>query len=214
MPQHPVALALIREAGTPLAAPSANRSEGISPTRAQHVADSLGDAVDMILDGGPCQVGIESTVLDMASHPPRILRPGMIGADQIEAVLGFAMTSGGHGSSGIARSPGQRPRHYAPQRPVEIVDSGAICAKTARIDDRRAYLVYSDSATAATAGAVRVALPDLPKRYAAGLYDALHRLDNMAGVDIIVVEDVPSNPAWDAIRDRLRRASASNSGSP
>ena len=207
MPRHPVALQLIREAGLPIAAPSANRSERISPTRAQHVANSLGGAVDLILDGGSCVVGIESTVLDLASDPPRILRPGIIGAAEIEEVLGSPLAHAG-ASQGISRSPGNRPRHYAPRHHVHILNAGVIKTDAAILAQDCVYLVYSDQAASITAGAVRIVLPDAPSGYATGLYHALHTLDNVPTATAIIVEEPPAGPEWAAIRDRLRRAAA------
>src|SRR6185369_15840393 len=116
MPAHPVALALIREAGIPLAAPSANRFTQLSPTTAAHVRTALGDAVDLILDGGPCTVGIESTVLALTGGMPQLLRPGMVTQAQIEEVIGpvVILTST---SKGVHTSPGLHPQHYQPKTP-------------------------------------------------------------------------------------------------
>ena len=120
-PAHPVAQALIRAAGCPLAAPSANRSGAVSPTRAEHVAESLGDRVTMILDGGPCLVGVESTVLDLSSATPTLLRPGGATREAIEAVIGPVALSDAIPSGESARkSPGQLASHYAPARPVRL----------------------------------------------------------------------------------------------
>jgi len=114
MPSHPLALAVIKAAGIPIAAPSANRFTELSPTTAQHVRESLGDRVDFILDGGPCTVGIESTVISLAGPKPRILRPGMVSQTQIEEVIGPVEIGSG------AESPGQHPKHYSPRARVVI----------------------------------------------------------------------------------------------
>jgi L-threonylcarbamoyladenylate synthase len=114
MPSHPLALAVIEAAGIPIAAPSANRFTELSPTTAQHVREGLGDRVDLILDGGPCTVGIESTVISLAGPKPRILRPGMVSQTQIEEAIGPVETGGG------AESPGQHPKHYSPRTRVVI----------------------------------------------------------------------------------------------
>src|SRR5205807_5219920 len=120
-PSHPVAQGLIRAAGRPLAAPSANRSGAVSPTRAEHVAESLGDRVTMIVDGGPCLVGVESTVLDLSSATPTLLRPGGATREAIEAVIGPIAVSDAIPSGESARkSPGQLDSHYAPARPVRL----------------------------------------------------------------------------------------------
>jgi L-threonylcarbamoyladenylate synthase len=119
MPAHPVALALIREAGVPLAAPSANRFTQLSPTTAAHVRNALGDAVDLILDGGPCIVGIESTVLSLTGGVPQLLRPGMVTQAQIEAVIGpIAVPTGA--SQGAHTAPGMHPQHYQPKTPLFV----------------------------------------------------------------------------------------------
>lgn len=206
MPRHPVAQELIREADLPIAAPSANRSEQISPTRAEHVALSLGDNVDLILDGGPCEVGIESTVLDLVSDRPRILRPGMITAAQIEAALGIALYSGPASAAGKARSPGQRPRHYAPHTPVLIADTAEIVARASAPACSDAYLVFSPDAAIATSERPQFLTSADPATYAAHLYAALHKLDKLPGIACIVVERLPGGADWDAIRDRLKRA--------
>jgi L-threonylcarbamoyladenylate synthase len=114
MPSHPLALAVIKAAGIPIAAPSANRFTELSPTTAEHVREGLGDRVDFIVDGGPCTVGIESTVISLAGAKPRILRPGMVSRTQIEEVIGPVETGGG------AESPGQHPKHYSPHTRVII----------------------------------------------------------------------------------------------
>ncbi len=203
VPGHPVARDLLRGCGLPIAAPSANRSEEVSPTTAQHVADSLGHFVDdlLILDGGPCRVGIESTVLDVTQNPPRILRPGMITSDDLREWLGpteAAPAATGHDS--VARSPGQRARHYAPQARVILVSTSDL---PTTVRDTDGLLGYSGHAGGA-AGVPVTTSPYAPE-YAARLFDALRRLD-AAGVQRIVVEEPPQGPAWDAIWDRLRRA--------
>lgn len=207
MPRHPVARRLIEAAQLPIAAPSANRSESISPTRAEHVADSLGDNVDLILDGGSCDVGIESTVLDLSGETPRILRPGMIDSAQLEAVIGSEV-GGPSQPDGIARSPGQRPRHYAPSHPTIVAPLQAIVDGCNPAETSRVYLVYSAAAISAVTEATSIALPATAAGYAAGLYDALHRLDHAAETGVIVVEAPPEGIAWAGICDRLKRASS------
>jgi L-threonylcarbamoyladenylate synthase len=208
MPNHPVALALLEAAGVPIAAPSANRSEQISPTRAEHVLESLGTCVGMILDGGPAEVGLESTVLDLTVDPPRILRPGMIGRDQIEAVMGHTIAVDGESDGDVdtlQRSPGRMLRHYAPRTPMRLSSDVWLEALHA------AVVVAVLSLTPAPAGVAIsfVTLPAEPNAYAAGLYAALRQLD-LGGASIVLVENVPSDEAWRAIRDRLQRASTAN----
>ncbi|MEO8127746.1 MAG: L-threonylcarbamoyladenylate synthase [Bryobacteraceae bacterium] len=193
MPSHPVALALIRAAGIPLAAPSANRFTELSPTTARHVREALGNRVDMVLDGGPCTVGIESTVLSLAGGIPVLLRPGMITQEQIEDVIGPVSlpvpVPGAH------QSPGMHPQHY---RPKTLLLQGAPPS-----EGRGAYLYWNDPLPAARP----VQMPSDPAAYAAVLYGILHNLDT-EGWDYIAVEPVPHSVEWAGIRDRLRRAAA------
>lgn len=147
MPSHPLALAVIKAAGIPIAAPSANRFTELSPTSAQHVRDSLGDRVDFVLDGGPCTVGIESTVISLAGPKPRILRPGMISQTEIEEVIGPVETGAG------AESPGQHPKHYSPKTRVIIGERPS------------------------TGHGVELSLPPDPAAAAETLYRRLHELD-------------------------------------
>lgn len=189
MPDHPVALELIELAGVPLAAPSANRFMHLSPTRAEHVDPEIADRVAMVLDGGPCRIGLESTVVDVSVNPPRILRPGGISRGDIQAALGRPL--GQLPPSDIRRSPGMYLRHYAPNAKLEFVetiapDAVGLCFGTPR-NDRQ------------------IRMPDDPDAFAAGLYAALHRLD--AGRPaVIYVEHPPEEPEWEAVHDRLRKA--------
>ncbi len=200
VPNHPLALALLREAGVPVAAPSANRSGQLSPTRAEHVPDDLADA---ILDGGPCPGGIESTVLSLVGTP-RLLRPGLISPAEIEAVIG-PIERGGIGV-GPLPSPGLLERHYAPRTPLTVMPGAAAeCGRLGQGGMRVALLTHQGP-TAHPAFPVE-SLPPTPEGYAAGLYDALHRLDAL-GVERIIAEAVPEGEEWLAVRDRLRRASA------
>jgi L-threonylcarbamoyladenylate synthase len=205
MPNHPMALALLRAAGVPLAAPSANRSEQLSPTRAEHVAESLGEDVDMVLDGGTTEVGLESTVIDLTEWPPRLLRPGMVTAAQIEAVLGVALAvkSDTHGP---ARAPGQMARHYAPDTPLHLVSD--IWAEAANTPNA-AVLAYTPPTNPPPAHLRAAAvLRREPRAYAAALYETLHRLDSL-GASVLLVEAPPDTDDWLALRDRLQRAATS-----
>jgi L-threonylcarbamoyladenylate synthase len=147
IPANPLAMALLEAAGVPIAAPSANRFTGLSPTTAAHVREGLGDAVDLILDGGPCAVGIESTVLSLAGPRPRILRPGMIARTQIEEVIGPVEVGGG------AESPGQHAQHYRPRTPVVL------------------------GASPREGRGVRLDITDNPAAFAERFYAELHDLD-------------------------------------
>jgi L-threonylcarbamoyladenylate synthase len=184
VPAHPMALALIREAGVPIAAPSANRFAGLSPTTAQHVRDAFGDAVP-VLDGGPCQVGIESTVVSLAGGKITLLRPGMIALGEIEQA---ATPSAAH------PSPGMHARHYSPRTPLAV---------SRKPDSRGAYLWITRPAASARS----VQMPNDPAAYAARLYGALHDLDREDWPSI-TVEPPPDTLEWAAIKDRLRRAAS------
>lgn len=207
-PSHPVALALLQACGLPLAAPSANRSTELSPTRAEHVLQSLDGSIEMLLDAGPASGGLESTVLDLTVVPPRLLRPGLISPEEIETLIGpIARPTAAEPSHEPLRSPGQQQRHYAPRTPLEIApDEGRRRVEELLAQGRRvAWLTWPDTVPAADSALLRLTLPREPQAYAARLYAALHQLD-AAGVDVIVVALPPEDETWLAIRDRLRRA--------
>lgn len=187
VPAHPVALALIREAGIPLAAPSANKFTGLSPTTAQHVEAAFGGQVPVI-DGGPCQVGIESTVVAIEGTKLTLLRPGMIFFGQLE--LTIAQDGEAH------PAPGMHHRHYSPRTPLLLVKN-----PNELPDANGAYVWHSQPGLAAR----HVQMPANAAKYAAKLYATLHELDQ-ASLPWIAVEAPPESPEWAAIRDRLRRA--------
>jgi L-threonylcarbamoyladenylate synthase len=202
-PAHPVAQALLRAMGRPLAAPSANRSQHLSPTLAEHVAASLGEAVDLILDGGPTQAGLESTILDLSGNRPRILRPGPITPAELAAIIGPVEVWEGAVEAGVRQdAPGMAERHYAPRARLDLVASGAGLASTS---DSVAY-VGIGALPALPPGVRGVLLPLDAEAVAARLYALLHELDD-AGFARIVMERPPEGEAWMAVRDRLRRAS-------
>lgn len=188
MPAHPMALELIRAAGVPIAAPSANRFAGLSPTTAEHVRASLGDAVDYILDGGPCPVGIESTVL--SPDPPVLFRPGVIPLAELEAVTGPLRLA--RPSAGAHASPGMHKRHYRPATPLYLGTPPAA---------GRGFWLWL---TPGREGA-GMRMPADPRGYAAVLYSTLHSLDRQK-LDWIAVETPPEGPEWAGVLDRLRRA--------
>ena len=189
MPNHPVALELIREAGVPIAAPSANAFTGLSPTTAEHVRAIFGDAVP-VLDGGPCQVGIESTVISITDGSLRLLRPGMIHFPDLEQTAA---------QSGDAHpAPGMHHRHYSPRTPLLIVSDPAELPGA-----EGAYIWHTQPAD--TAGSIQ--LPREPEGYAAKIYAVLHELDR-AGLAWIAVEALPESQEWSALRDRITRAKA------
>jgi L-threonylcarbamoyladenylate synthase len=207
MPNHPVALALLRAADVPLAAPSANRSMQVSPTMGNHVAASLGGAPDLILDAGPVSVGIESTVLDISGSVPTILRPGMINADDLRGVLGRIEVTKGHAADGVARaSPGMMDRHYSPNASLIIAEDPKLLVEIAERElGREAKVVALCRSPIQPRGFVVWPMPATPSEYARLIYSMLHRAD-AEGYEVIVVEAVPSAPAWDGVRDRLTRA--------
>ncbi|HVK12852.1 MAG TPA: L-threonylcarbamoyladenylate synthase [Gemmataceae bacterium] len=200
-PTHPVAQALIRAAGVPVAAPSANRSAELSPTRAEHVLAGLSGRVDVILDGGPTPAGIESTVVDVTTSPPTVLRPGPISVEQLEAVVGPVAQRTKGVESGPSPSPGMMARHYAPRTPVELV---AGRDRLVGLASRGRVGVLALGPAAGVPGEV-VALPADPAGYAARLYAALHDLDAL-NLDRVLIEEPPATPEWLAVRDRLTRA--------
>ena len=192
VPSHPVALALIKAAGVPIAAPSANPFTGLSPTTAQHVARGLG--ISFILDGGPSLVGIESTVVSLVAGVAALLRPGMISRVDIEALIGPLQVAPDP-ASGPHSAPGQHRTHYSPSTPLLLVSSGNLPA------GRGAYLYYTTAAPAARA----LRIGSTPAAYAAQLYALLHQLDQEK-FDWIAVEAPPPGDEWAAIADRLGRA--------
>jgi L-threonylcarbamoyladenylate synthase len=201
-PNHPLTLELLRAFGKPIAGPSANKSNHISPTIAQHVRDELGDAVDMILDGGPCSVGIESTVLDLSGAQATILRPGGISREQIEAVIGRVdVFIGSVSSDASAISPGQQSRHYAPRTPARRVEFGGL---TDLLLEGVGVIALSEQRGAGRSATVLILSND-PESYARDFYAALRRLDSI-GAGEIVIEMPPDVPQWAAVRDRITRA--------
>jgi L-threonylcarbamoyladenylate synthase len=209
VPAHPVALALLRAAEVPLAAPSANRSTQLSPTLAAHVLAGLDRRIDLVLDAGPTAGGLESTVLDVTTTPPRLLRPGLVTPGQIEAVIGPIQRPREAASATEAslRSPGMMARHYAPRAIVEVVsgDGRQRVEELSRSGLRVGWLTFDASGSLFTE--LTVTMPREAEVYAARLYAVLHALDE-AGADRVVVAAPPDTEAWLAVRDRLRRASA------
>ncbi len=209
-PSHPFMHALIRECGFPLAAPSANASNRLSPTCAAHVLQSLGGRVPLIVDGGQCQVGVESTVLDLTVQPARVLRPGMIRRESLRAVLGEVSEGAASADEGSLRSPGQLPKHYAPRARLHVLawsDEAALRRLLVPLQVAPAttfVVAHTHIPAPAGWGGVSV-IPHDAEAYARALYAELHRCDEQ-GAEIIVVEAVPDTPEWAALADRLRRA--------
>jgi L-threonylcarbamoyladenylate synthase len=198
MPANEIALALIREAGVPIAAPSANRFTELSPTTAEHVRESVGEHVAMLLDGGKTTVGIESTVVSLAGPVAVLLRPGMVTRMEIEELIGPVLLASPSSGSQAHAAPGMHPRHYSPKTPLVLIEDGRLPSS-----GRGAYLWMNNSASAARC----IAMPSDPSGYAAVLYGTLHDADS-EGWDWIAVERPPQTPAWAAILDRLERAAS------
>ena len=206
VPNHPLALALLAEFGGGVAAPSANRFGRISPTTAAHVRAELGDAVPLVVDGGPCAVGIESTIVDLSRGAPVVLRPGAIGAADIARVLGASPVEGGPA--------GERPRvsgtlaaHYAPSSPLRLIDGAALEAavREAQAQGSRVAVLARRPPPFVAGELFWRSLADDPADYARELYAALRRLDE-ARPELILVEAPPPEAAWSAVADRLQRA--------
>jgi L-threonylcarbamoyladenylate synthase len=202
VPARQSTLALLRAVALPIAGPSANRSGQISPTAAQHVLDGLAGRIAAVLDSGPCQVGIESTVLDLSAPQPVLLRPGGVTVDEIEAVIGPVERSAPHGGADAPRSPGQMLSHYAPRLPVRLN------ASTVAHDE--ALLAFGLALQGAGATSNLSASGDLAEA-AANLFAGLRQLDAdgaLLGLKRIAVMKLPTTGLGHAINDRLRRAAA------
>jgi len=207
VPNHPLALQLLSEFAGGLAGPSANRFGHVSPTTAAHVRAEFGAAVAMVLDGGPCRVGIESTILDLSGGEPRILRPGMLDAADIGAVLGRPPAFGAGGDA--PRVSGSLEVHYAPRTPLQLVPATGIAALARGALDageRVAVLAPAEIAFAHERLFWTPADPDV-KGYAHDLYAALRAMD-ASGCDRILVARPPADDTWRAVTDRLQRAAA------
>jgi L-threonylcarbamoyladenylate synthase len=210
-PSHPFMLAVIRACGFPIAAPSANRSNELSPTNADHVAKSLGGRVSLIVDGGQCQVGLESTVIDLTAAPARVLRPGMITA---QALARFGVEAGTAGPAGISalKSPGLLTKHYSPKARLLIhgwrdQDELRTLIAASGVPADRVHILAHHRVPLDLDPSRVVLIPDDPEAFARALYAELHACDDH-GAGLILVEAPPDAPEWQAIHDRLRRAAA------
>lgn len=212
-PSHPFMKALVKSCGFPLAAPSANRSNALSPTQARHVMAQLEGRIGLVVDGGQAAVGIESTVVDLVSQPAAILRPGMIHLSALRAACPELAWTNGSRTSGqeeIHRSPGQLKRHYSPQTPLRVVawsDQAMFeqIVKESGVPASEITVIAYESVPDGN-GFRRVSLiPHDAEAYARALFSELH-LSDQAGGQLILVEEPPRGPEWDGIRDRLRRA--------
>ncbi len=212
-PSHPFIQAVIRECGFPLAAPSANLSGRVSPTNAEHVRQQLGGKIPLIVDGGQSQVGIESTVLDLTVNPPKVLRPGMIHAESLAAVVGD-VTSDKRQVTGKdpLRSPGLLAKHYSPKAKLLVLkwtDGAELAADlvTRHLSPATCFIIAHTQIPSAENFARVSVIPHDAEAFARAIYAELHRCDEM-GAAAIIVEAPPDLPEWFGIADRLRRAAA------
>jgi L-threonylcarbamoyladenylate synthase len=216
-PSHPFIQAVIRECDFPLAAPSANPSNRLSPTNAAHVQKFFSDKIKLIVDGGQSQIGIESTVLDLSVSPPRLLRPGMIHEPTLLAVTG-ELAVGASEKSNVLKSPGQLPKHYSPNAQLLILSWTDDFNLQTQITHHRSRIVHHPPSTihvishtripsAPSYGRVSV-IPHDPDAFARAIYAELHQCDE-AGAKLIIVEALPETHEWRAIADRLKRAAVS-----
>ena len=206
VPAHPVARALLEHFGGALAAPSANRFGHVSPTTAQHVIDEFDEGVAAVIDGGPCDVGLESTIVDLSGEAPRLLRPGMIPAEALAEVLGTPPRDAGEREG--PRASGRLPSHYAPRARVRLLASDDLDAFLAQVGtDARVAVLARRSPPAAPSSVRWFEMPSDPEPYAQRLYAALRQADATTPT-VILVEQVPATPPWQAIADRLARAAA------
>jgi L-threonylcarbamoyladenylate synthase len=212
IPSHPVALTLLRATGVPVAAPSANPSQYLSPTRPEHVLRGLDGRIDMLLDAGKTRGGIESTVLDLSGSTPRLLRPGLIPVADLETLIGRLEISGPRDEAAtdrILHSPGMLARHYAPRATLEVVAGDASPRVRALLDSgkRVGWLALSSQEERLDHPRLHIVeMPHNPVLYGAILYEVLHELDAV-GMEYITVTRPPEDDSWLAVQDRLRRAS-------
>ncbi|MEK7707046.1 MAG: L-threonylcarbamoyladenylate synthase [Verrucomicrobiota bacterium] len=213
-PNHPFIQAVIRECGFPLAAPSANVSNRVSPTNAEHVRKQLGEKLRLIVDGGQSQVGIESTVVDLTTEPPTVLRPGMIHEESLIAVTGDLVSSQRKTlpCQEALRSPGLMEKHYAPKAKLVLLnwrDSTDLHHQLSTLNFQLSTChVIAHTNIPSGEGLARVSvIPHDAEAFARAIYAELHRCDE-EGADLVVVEALPDAPEWRAIADRLRRAAA------
>lgn len=202
VPGHPVAQRLLKAFGGGIAAPSANRFGRLSPTSAADVRKELGDAVDSVLDGGACEVGIESTIVDLTRDPPVILRPGHVSARQIADAL---LQQLGEAAADRPRVPGSHASHYSPRTSLNVVHPDEVENQVRRRAGTPVAVLARRGRPRDSMAALWQVAPETPDEYARLLYATLRRLDD-AGCRLIIVEALPLLPEWAAVRDRLARA--------
>ncbi len=203
-PSHPVFQAILEKTGLGLAAPSANRYKKLSPTTAEQVAHGMAGRISAVIDGGPCEFGLESTIIDLTRTTPAVLRAGPVTRAALEEALGQSVST--PENHGIA-VPGNVEAHYQPEARLQRVQTSELGIAP---EDSTAYLIWSDAAAAAVADFAKAGenllhLPAEPERYGQALYTALHQLDQL-DVQTILVEFTPTDESWAAVNDRLRRA--------
>jgi L-threonylcarbamoyladenylate synthase len=211
-PSHPFMQAVIRECGFPLAAPSANLSNQISPTNPEHVRAQLEGKIPLIVDGGQSQVGIESTVLDLTASPPRVLRPGMIHEESLAAAGGEVQSSRFEIQNSGLRSPGMLAKHYSPKAKLAVLgwkDDADLQnqIRNSEFGIRNCFVIAHTKIPVGFGAANVSVIPHDAEAFARALYAELHRCD-AAGAELIVMEAPPETPEWAGIADRLRRAAA------
>jgi L-threonylcarbamoyladenylate synthase len=207
VPNHPVALELLRAFGGGIAAPSANRFCRISPTQAQHVADELGESVDMILDGGACQIGVESTIIDLSGDKPTLLRFGRITRSELEAVLKIEVFVPDSLAKMTVKTAGMMAIHYAPTTPAMRCNSDLL-AILLKDGNQKVGVLTCGSNIESTQNRTVISLPIDSTIYAQNLYAKLRELDALH-LDLILVEQPPQSEMWHAINDRLSKATQS-----
>jgi L-threonylcarbamoyladenylate synthase len=211
IPSHPVALSLLTAFGHGIAAPSANRFGRVSPTRASHVVDELGDSIDCVLDGGACEVGLESTIVNLSGAQPGLLRPGAITQTQLEEILGKLPTVP---LRKIPRVSGSHASHYSPQTPLSLIDSNQLEQKVeeaARSHTKIALMALRPMPTDSPGHIHWVHMPDNHRDYGRMLFACMRELDESACTHILV-EQPPLTAEWAAVNDRLARAASSTQG--
>jgi len=206
VPAHPVAQQLLRAFGSGIAAPSANRYGRVSPTRAEHVREEFGDAVKVILDGGDCKIGLESTIVSCVDDVPRVLRPGFITLSQLRALVPGIQ---GGGDAEAPRVPGTSAKHYSPSTPLTIVAGRALeeVVRQLTTDHEKVAVLAMRTPRVANKFMTWVNAGRRADVYARELYVNLRALDKAGALEILV-EEVPAGEAWDAVRDRLKRAAS------
>lgn len=210
IPRHKTALQLLEKFGGGIAAPSANRFGRISPTSAADVASEFGEEVAYVLDGGVCEVGIESTIVDLSGAQPRILRPGMLGLEQLNEIVGLNARNRDD-SAPTQRAPGLLKSHYSPSTPVQLVSAAhlhSVLSDLKNKEKKTAVLSFTTQPEDSTkhADSAWIVAHDDPHNYARNLYSNLRKLDKL-NCDLIIVEEVPTTDSWSGIQDRLQRAS-------